>query len=92
MVRPLLRNAISCSRRRTVSTLYSAVSKMPGSAQNVMVVPVRVVGAPLFSLPGTERVYCWSQWKPSVSISTSSRVESALTTETPTPCRPPETA
>ncbi len=64
-----------------------------GSAQNVIVVPVRRVAAPLFNVPGgTERVYCWSQWKPSVSISTSRRVESAFTTETPTPCKPPETA
>ena len=37
-------------------------------------------------------MYVWRQTKPSFWISTSIRVDSALTTETPTPCRPPETA
>ena len=35
---------------------------------------------------------CCVQTNPSRWTSTSTRVESALTTETPTPCRPPETA
>ena len=55
--------------------------------------PVRV-GRPRPSPAGRawSCVYVWRQTKPSLWISTSIRVDSALTTETPTPCRPPETA
>ena len=37
-------------------------------------------------------MYVCRQTLPSFWTSTSTRIESALTTETPTPCRPPETA
>ncbi len=40
-------------------------------------------------LPPFSNSITW--WSSSRSISSTNRVESALTTETPTPCRPPET-
>jgi hypothetical protein len=54
-VRPLLRKAISCSRRATVSALYVVVSKIDGSAQKVTDVPVRSVAPPSISSPGSDR-------------------------------------
>src|SRR5262249_17745980 len=67
---------------------------MTGSAQNVTVVPVDVVAAPFFSgltaLPPSP--YSCVHTNPSRLISTSRRFDSALTTETPTPCKPPDTA
>ena len=53
MVNPLFRKAISCSRRATVSKSYSVVSKMSGSAQNLIVVPVFLVASPCLRVPGT---------------------------------------
>src|SRR5664280_128415 len=93
--RPLLRNAITCSRSTTVWARNSISSKMAASGQNEMVVPVRPrgagpvtaslpVGLPPFS---NSMTWCWS----SRSISSNSRLDRALTTETPTPWRPPET-
>ena len=67
-------------------------SNTVGSGQNVTMVPVRFesafrtirpVGLPPFS-------NAISHLPPSRWISSSSRVESAFTTETPTPWRPPE--
>ncbi|CFS49697.1 Uncharacterised protein [Mycobacterium tuberculosis] len=54
MVSPLLRNAISCSRRATVSKSYSVVSKTAGSAQNRTVDPVFLVGAPCLRPRGSD--------------------------------------
>ena len=68
------------------------VSKMSSLAQNRVVVPVSSVGSPFSRGPvGTPISKAWNQVKPSRLISTSTREDSALTTETPTPCRPPET-
>jgi hypothetical protein len=47
---------------------------------------------PQLKKPGFEAWYFCRQTKPDLWISTAIRVESAFTTETPTPCRPPETA
>src|SRR5690348_13332767 len=93
IVKPLLRNAISWKRRESVSNEYVVVSKIVSSAQNVMVVPVSL-DLPSFSsgAAGRDATYGWKYLKPSRWISTSSFVDSALTTLTPTPCRPPETA
>ena len=67
--------------------------KISGSGQNVTIVPVLVVGFPFRSLPtALPRSNSIVQVNPSRATSTVSRRESALTTETPTPCRPPETA
>lgn len=69
------------------------VSKMSGSAQKVTVVPVSSVASCCDSgAVGAPTLYSWVQRWPSVRISTARRVDSAFTTETPTPCRPPETA
>ncbi len=46
---PLLRNAISWSRRESVSKLKVVVSKMEPSGQNVIWVPVSSVGSRLMS-------------------------------------------
>jgi len=53
IVKPLLRNAISCNLRATVSKSYSVVSKISASAQNLIVVPVFFVASPCFRVPGT---------------------------------------
>ena len=90
-----------CIRSTTVWARNSVSSKMEPSGQKVTVVPVR--GSPVLrslaagpvavifflSLPpfSNSASQCW----PSRSISSTSLVESALTTETPTPWRPPET-
>ncbi len=93
--RPLLRKAITCRRSITVWARNSTSSKMVASGQKVTVVPVRPRGAlPVTSslptgLPPSLNSRTW--WSPSLSISSSSRVDRALTTETPTPWRPPET-
>ena len=91
--RPRVRNAVSRRRCSSVAYSKSSVSKISASGRKVIVVPVSLVGSPLLELalrraalvaPG---VQTW----PSRRTSTSSRSDSALTTETPTPCRPPET-
>jgi hypothetical protein len=75
-----------------VENSNSVASKISASGRKVMMVPVAVVGSPLVSsVCGTPRAYSWSQVKPSRRTSISSFSDSALTTETPTPCRPPET-
>ena len=51
MARFLLRNAISCIRRDSVSNDQSVVSKIVLSGQNVIVVPVSVAGSPRSSGP-----------------------------------------
>src|SRR3954451_11006059 len=69
----------------------STVSKMFGSGQNWTVEPVLSVGSPFSSGPGLEWEYFCRYTLPDLWISTAIRVESAFTTDTPTPCRPPET-
>ena len=92
--RPLLRNAYCWNRARRVSKSYSVVSKIPGSAQNVCVVPVSSDGSSRSTgatgLPPS--VNSWRQEYPSRRTSDTMRVDSALTTDMPTPWRPPETA
>jgi hypothetical protein len=70
------------------------VSKIEASGQKVIVVPVSLLSSPRASgasgWPPSR--YDWRQTYPWRLTSTSSRVDSALTTEEPTPCRPPETA
>ena len=70
-------------------------SNIVASGQKVTVVPVRPRGASptTFSfsatLPPSAKAIWWRL--PSRSTSTTSFDDRALTTETPTPCRPPET-
>ena len=79
----------------TVWARNSTSSKMAGSGQKVTVVPVRPRGAGPVTLSGpvgtppsvNSIVWCL----PSRSTSRTRRVDRALTTDTPTPCRPPET-
>ena len=87
-----MRKAISRKRLVIVSKLNSVVSKISSLGQNRVVVPVSSVASCLSSSPsGTPKAKAWVQRKPSRLMSTSTRRLSALTTETPTPCRPPET-
>ena len=51
MARFLLRNAISCIRRDSVSNDHSVVSKIVPSGQNVIVVSVSPASAPRTSGP-----------------------------------------
>ncbi len=87
-----MRNAISRSRSIRVWARNSVSSKTVGSGQNVTIVPVRFESAfrtmrPVGFPPFSNAI---SHLPPSRWISSSSRVESAFTTDTPTPCRPPE--
>ena len=94
ILRPLLRNAISRKRFARVSKSYTVVSvKISGSGQNDTVVPLpRFVGPTSRSFSD---VLPWSKPMkyslPSLRTCTSTREDSAFTTETPTPCRPPDT-
>ena len=65
---------------------------MSGSAQNRTRVPLPVAGPASTSSAGTAMWKSWFHSRPSRLICTSTRVDRALTTEMPTPCRPPETA
>src|ERR1700677_2052417 len=66
--------------------------KMEESAWNVIFVPVLRVLPEAFNFEvGTPFSYDCSQTSPSRQISSSSQSESAFTTETPTPCNPPDT-
>ncbi len=73
----------------------SSVSKTLPSGQKVTVVPVRPRGASpttsslLVGTPPLAKVIWWCL--PSRSTSTMSLVDRAFTTDTPTPCRPPDT-
>ena len=51
IVRPRLRNAISWIRRDRVSKFQAVVSKIVGSGQNVMIVPVSDAASPRSSAP-----------------------------------------
>ena len=103
IVRPRFRNAITCKRSATVANRNSVSSNTSGSGQNVTAVPVcpRFDCATALSLPwGTpgftvrpvfSAAYSWRHVLPSRSTSSTRRVDSALTTDTPTPCSPPDT-
>ena len=68
------------------------VSKMVSSGLKRTVVPW-LSDSPMYwsSSCGTPRLYTCFQRFPSRRTVTSRRSESALTQETPTPCRPPDT-
>src|SRR5256884_1593243 len=90
--RPLLRKAISRSRSRIVWARNSVSSNTVASGQKVMVVPVCFDGLTRRSFPWGLPPFAnsWTQRPPSRLISITSRLDSALTTDTPTPCNPPE--
>ena len=65
--------------------------KISGSGQKRIVVPVFVAGLALGQLGRDRpRAYSWCHVEPSRGTSAVELRESAFTTETPTPCRPPE--
>ena len=89
-----------CIRSRIVWARNSVSSKMELSGQKVTVVPVlaspvvRLGAGPMsltFCLTFPPFSNSASQCRPSLSTSSTMRVERALTTEIPTPWRPPET-
>ncbi len=75
------------------SNEYSVVSNISASAMNWVVVPRRPACGPTFLTGpvGLPRWYSCAQIEPSRADSTRIHDDSALTTLTPTPCRPPET-
>ena len=90
---PFVRYADSRSRWVIVSNEYSMVSNISGSARNSVRVPRRSPWGPIFLTgpSGLPRWYSCAQTEPSRAVSTRSHSDSAFTTLTPTPCRPPET-
>ena len=62
------------------------------TGQTRTVVPVRLAGLIFFSLDwGTPRRTSWNHRLPSRTTSISRRSDTAFTTDTPTPCNPPDT-
>src|SRR3954451_18608897 len=90
---PFVRYADSRIRWAIVSNEESVVSHISGSARKDVFVPRRSPCGPTrWTGPvGLPRWYSWAQTLPSRDVSTRSHSESALTTLTPTPWRPPET-
>ena len=86
---------MTCRRSTTVVALNSVSSKTPGSGQKVTIVPRRPrgEGPAVSSFPlGFPPLANSIRWRvPSRSISSTSRRDSAFTTDTPTPCSPPDT-
>jgi hypothetical protein len=89
---PLVRNATSRKRDSSVVASYTVSSKISASARNVVVVPVSLDSPAVVIGPrGTPRSNSCRYTLPSRSTWTTSHSESALTTDAPTPCSPPET-
>ena len=91
-----MRKAISRNRLVIVSREYVVVSKMSALAQKVIVVPVSSRGSSSSRLlEGPVGLAEAEGLAPEVAavlhLDRTSWLDSALTTETPTPCRPPET-
>ena len=90
-----LRYAVSFSLFFTSSSLNLVFSKISGSGRKLILVPVFLVlpkvGSRPFSSSTTGTPFSYLSWwiKPSLLISTSIYVDSAFTTDEPTPCRPP---
>ena len=90
---PEFRKASSRSRCSSVAYLYSMLVKVAGEAWNLTRVPF----APFGRADDRKRLHRLAHLEagemllPSRQIVSSSQSDSALTTETPTPCRPPET-
>jgi hypothetical protein len=92
MRRPRVRKAVSRSRCASVVAESSVSSKTSASGRNEMVVPVPFASpTTLISPCGTPRANSCRYTLPSRLTSATSHSESAFTTETPTPCNPPET-
>ena len=91
-MRPLFRNAICWKRPRSVSKSKTVVSKISPFGQKVIVVPVSSLGPSRRSgAVGTPLSNSMENTEPFCRTSAISRVDSALTTDDPTPCRPPDT-
>ena len=69
------------------------MSNISASAWKIVRVPVAVPCGPILStlVIGLPRSYSCAQTPPSRAVSTRSHEDRALTTDTPTPWRPPET-
>ena len=89
---PFVKNAISLNLVSNTSNWYSNVSKIVPSAKNLTVVPVLSESPILFKLSTTFPLwnFIWNI-PPSLWIVTSVHSDNALTTDAPTPCRPPDT-
>src|ERR1700688_1077807 len=93
IVTPELRNASSRSRCSSVAKSNSVMVKVFFDGRNVTSVP-RLSWAVPTTASGATASPSWNSMKcasPSRQMVSLSQADSALTTETPTPCRPPET-
>src|ERR1700675_4405440 len=90
---PLFRYADSRRRWLISSNEYSVVWNISVSARKLVVVPRRFPWGPIFltGVVGLPREYSWAQTNLSRADSTRIQEESAFTTLTPTPWRPPDT-
>ena len=93
MVTPELRNASSRSRCSSVAKSNSVMVKVFFDGRNVTSVPRLSCAAPTTASgatasPSRNSMKCSLPSRQMVSLS---QADSALTTETPTPCRPPDT-
>ena len=89
---PGLRNASSRSLCTSRSWWNSRIEKISGSGLNVTTVPFFAEFPTLLrGATGTPCRYSCSKTPPSRRISSRSHSDKKFTTETPTPCRPPET-
>ncbi len=93
MVTPELRKASSRRRCSSVAKSNSTIVKVCVDGRNVTAVP-RLPPASPVTASGATASPCENSMKcslPSRQIESLSQVDSALTTETPTPCSPPDT-
>ena len=80
-------------RARSVSALNDVRGKIAGSGVNVIVVPVPRTSVDFARRSLVTGLPCENSilyWAPSRLTTAISFLESALTTDAPTPCRPPE--
>ena len=90
---PELRNASSRRRCSSVAQSNSVMVKVCLEGRNVTSVPRRSNAGPM-SASGATASPSWNSItdsRPSRQIVSLSMLDSALTTETPTPCSPPDT-
>ena len=88
-----MRNAISRKRETSVVASNTVSSKISASARNEIVVPFSVDSPTICigALRDAAVELLAVDLRRRGETSTTSHSESAFTTETPTPCRPPET-
>ena len=93
MVTPEFKNASSRNRCSSVAKSNSSMVKVLGEGRKVTSVPLLLFALPT-GLSGATATPSRNSMKyslPSRQMVSLSQLDSAFTTETPTPCRPPDT-